>query len=174
VSSGGIGPITTVGQATGGSTYVSPNGKDMYGTVGGMQGGCHTDPATGKTICVERISDFSNPTNRENAGSGKVQSGTSTVPYSLQECETYTSEICGTWTLQGSHINAVWNNGAKATLNVEQFDNNGVVITHQDTVGTSAGLTARYEGRPIGNHVEGSVTWNWNGTTWSGTWKADW
>lgn len=84
------------------------------------------------------------------------------------------SEICGTWTLQGDHINAVWNNGAKATLDVEQFDNNGVVITRKDTEGSSAGLTARYEGRPIGNHVDGSVTWNWNGSTWSGTWKADW
>lgn len=205
VSSSGIGPIKAVGQTTGASTYVSPNGKDMYGTVGGTQGGCHTDPSTGVVTCVDTIGDFSNP-EASNQGSSyqggcykdpmtgiitcidsngnpiNTQSGSNTnqpglvssVPQSLDECETYTSEICGMWTLQGDHINAVWNNGAKATLNVEQFDDNGVVITRQDTDGSSAGLTARYEGRPIGNHVDGSVTWNWNGSTWSGTWKADW
>jgi len=205
VSSSGIGPITTIGQTTGGSTYVSPNGKDMYGTVGGKQGGCHTDPSTGVVTCVDTIGDFSNPEGSNQGSSDQggcykdpttgtitcvdfngnpinTQGGSKTnqpgpgssVPQSLDECETYTSEICGTWTMEGSHINAVWNNGAKATLNVEQFDNNGVVITRQDTVGSSAGLTARYEGRLVGNHVDGSVTWNWNGSTWSGTWKADW
>ena len=140
VSSNGIGPITTIGQTTGGSTYVSPEGND-------------------------KVDDFSNT----------VQSKPSiSVPNSLQECETYTSEICGTWTVQGSQINAVWDNGAEATLNVEQFDNNAVVITRQDIAGSSAGLTARYEGVLTGNHVDGSVTWNWNGATWSGTWIADW
>jgi hypothetical protein len=165
VSSNGIGPITTIGQTTGGSTYVSPEGNDIYGPVAGEQGGCHTDPATGQTICVDKFDDFSNT----------VQSKPSiSVPNSLQECETYTSEICGTWTVQGSQINAVWDNGAEATLNVEQFDKNTVVITRQDIAGSSAGLTARYEGVLTGNHVEGSVTWNWNGATWSGTWTADW
>ena len=171
VSSSGIGPITTAGQTTEGSTDFSPSGNDIYGPVGETQGGCHTDPATGQTICVERVSDFSNPS----GVSSTVQSGTSvSIPNSLQECETSTSEICGTWTVQGSQINAVWDNGAEATLNVEQFDNNAVVITRQDTAGTSAGLTARYVGIPTGNHVKGSVTWNWNGNTWSGTWKAHW
>lgn len=205
VSSSGTGPITAVGQTTGGSTYVSPNGKDMYGTAGGKQGGCRTDPLTGVVTCVDTIGDFSNPQGPNQGSSDRggcykdpmtgtiacvdsngnpinTQSGSKTnqpglglsVPQSLDECETYTSEICGTWTLHGDHINAVWNNGAKATLDVEQFDNNGVVIIRQDTEGSSAGLTARYEGRPIGNHVDGSVTWNWNGSTWSGTWKADW
>jgi hypothetical protein len=36
-------------------------------------GGCHTDPATGQTICVDTISDFSNP-------GGEVQRGCSTDP----------------------------------------------------------------------------------------------
>ena len=171
VSSSGIGPITTAGQTTEGSTHFSPSGNDIYGPVGETQGGCHTDPATGQTICVETVSDFSNPS----GVSSTVQTGTSiSIPNSLQECETSTSEICGTWTVQGSQINAVWDNGAEATLNVEQFDNNAVVITRQDTVGTSTGLTARYVGIPTGNHVGGSVTWNWNGATWSGTWKAHW
>ncbi|TFH48350.1 MAG: hypothetical protein E4G89_06430 [Methanothrix sp.] len=205
VSSSGIGPITTVGQTTEGSTHVSPSGNDIYGPVGETQGGCHTDPTTGEVICIDTIADFSNPegSNQGSADMGgcytdpatgqmicvervsdfsnpsgvssTVQSGPSaSVPNSLQECETSTSEICGTWTVQGSQINAVWDNGAEATLDVEQFDNNAVVITRQDTAGSSAGLTARYVGIPTGNHVEGSVTWNWNGATWSGTWTADW
>ncbi|MFZ3149539.1 MAG: hypothetical protein WA137_10910 [Methanothrix sp.] len=43
-------------------------------------------------------------------------------------------------------------------MNVERFDNNALFITRQDTAG---------------NHMEDSVTWNRNGATWYGTWKAD-
>jgi len=39
----------------------------------------------------------------------------------LQECEMYTSKICGTWTLEGDHYIAKWDNGAVATLNVEYW-----------------------------------------------------
>jgi hypothetical protein len=121
------------------------------------------------------IGDFSNPTGGMQEGSNNLQlEASSSVPQSMQECETYASEICGTWTLEGSHINAAWNNGATATLNVEQFDNTAVVFIRQDTKGSSAGLTARYVGKRTGNHMEGSVSWNWNGSTWSGTWKANW
>jgi len=171
LSSSGIGSIATVGRITEGSTVVSPNVNDIYGPVGEMQGGCYTDPATGQTICVERVSDFSNP----NTVSGTVQSGPNiSIPNSLQECETYTSEICGTWTRMEDQFNAQWESGASATLDVERWDNGDVVLTRHDTVGSSAGLTARYEGRCTGNHVEGTVTWTWNGSSWSGTWSANW
>lgn len=205
LSSSGIGSIATVGRITEGSTVVSPNINDIYGPVGEMQGGCHTDPttgevicidtiadfsnsegsnqgsadqggcytdpATGQTICAERVSDFSNP----NEVSGTVQSGPSiSIPNSLQECETYTTEICGTWTRTGDQFNAKWDNGASATLNVERWDNGAVVLTRHDTFGSSAGLTARYEGRCTGNQVNGTVTWTWNGSSWSGTWSANW
>ncbi|MCK9564669.1 MAG: hypothetical protein M0Q43_01305 [Methanothrix sp.] len=96
------------------------------------------------------------------------------VPNSLQECETYTFEICATWTLQESRINAAWDNGAEATMNVEWFDNNVVVIARQDTAGSFVGLAARYVGKPTGNHMEGNVTRNRNGAAWCRTWKADW
>lgn len=226
VSSEGVGPITPLSQTSGwteGSTYVSPDGKDIYGTIGGTgsnpgntgatfgtsQGGCYTDPSTGQMICGEKISDFFNPEagNQEkggcytdpetgqticidtfddftnpssNTGSNIGTAYTmqpdagSSVPQSLHECETYTSEICGTWTRMGDQFNAKWDNGASATLYVERWDNGAVVLTRQDTVGSSAGLTARYEGRCTGNHVEGMVTWTWNGSTWSGTWSANW
>jgi len=99
---------------------------------------------------------------------------TLSIPQSMQECETYTSEICGTWTLEGGYFRAVWDNGAKVTMNVEQFDNNAVVFARQDDQGSSAGMTARYVGQRTGNHIEGSVIWSRNGIEWSGTWKADW
>lgn len=222
VSSEGIGPITLLSQVsggTGGSAYVSPDGRNIYGPVGGAgniagqtgatsgvpQGGCYTDPSTGQMICVDRISDFFNPEegNQEQGGcyadpqTGEIicvdafgeitnpsssmgtaytmqPDASSSVPQSLQECETYTAEICGTWTRMGDQFNAQWDNGASATLNVERWDNGAVVLTRHDTEGSSAGLTARYEGRCTGKHVEGTVTWTWNGSTWSGTWSANW
>jgi hypothetical protein len=222
VSSEGIGPVTPLDQVSGGtegSTHVSPDGRDIYGTVGGAgnaadqtgvtsevsQGGCYTDPSTDQMICVDRIGDSFNPEggNQEQGGcyadpqTGEIicvdafgeitnpssSMGTahtmqpdagSSVPQSLQECETYTSEICGTWTRMGDQFNAQWDNGASAMLNVERWDNGAVVLTRHDTEGSSAGLTARYEGRCTGNHVDGTVTWTWNGSTWSGTWSANW
>lgn len=204
-----------------GSTYVSPDGRDIYGTVGGAgnaadqagmtsevpQGGCYTYPSTGQMICVDTIGDFSNPEGNAQGGcytdpetgeticidtfggftdpssSTGSNMGTaytmqpdagSSVPQSLHECETYDSEICGTWTRMGDQFIAQWENGVSATLYVERWDDGAVVLTRQDTVGSSAGLTARYEGQCNGNYVEGTVTWTWNGSTWSGTWSTSW
>jgi subtilisin family serine protease len=140
---------------------------------GDLQDGCHIDPATGQVICVDTIGDFANPSGSIREGANNLQPETAfSIPQSMQECETYTSEICGTWTLEDGYFNAVWDNGAKATVNVEQFDDNAVVFTRQDAQGSSAGLTARYEGRRSGNHAEGSVTWDWQGSRWSGTWEG--
>jgi len=191
VSSEGIGPVTPLGQTTGvteGSTHVSPDGRVIYGPVGGAenavgqtgmtsegpQSGCYADPFTGQTICVDTFGNPINPSTDEGTAHMMQPDSGSSIPQRLQECETSTSEICGTWTRTGDRFNAQWNNGASATLNVERWDNDAVVITRQDTQGSSAGLTARYEGIPAGNHVDGTVTWNWNGDTWSGTWTADW
>lgn len=115
-----------------------------------------------------------------NTGSGNGGNGTGggqmapSIPQSLRECETYTSEICGTWTLEGDHFNANWDNGATATIKVEQWDTTGVVLTRYDSTGSSAGLSARYEGQLNGSIIDnGVVTWTWNGNTWSGTWRVD-
>lgn len=93
VSSNGIGPIAAIGQATGSSTYVSPDGKDIFGPTstagstgqdslgpgnlgpGEMHGGCYTDPATGQIICVD---DFGNPSGSEtDQGDQQTPSGMS-------------------------------------------------------------------------------------------------
>jgi hypothetical protein len=104
-----------------------------------------------------------------------VQGSATSVPRILNECETYTSEICGTWTLEGDHFNAKWENGATAILKVQNWDANQVVLNRYDSEGASSGLSARYEGKINGNTIEdGSVTWTWQGSTWSGTWNANW
>jgi len=138
------------------------------------QGGCYTDPSTGEIICVDALGEVTNPSGSTGTAYTTQPDAGSSAPQSLRECETYTSEICGTWTRMGDQFNAQWDNGASAALNVERWDNGAVVLTRHDTAGSSAGLTARYEGRCTGNHVEGTVTWTWNGSTWSGTWSANW
>lgn len=150
--------------------------SDFFNPEGGNQeqGGCYTDPQTGEIICVDAFGEITNPSSSTGTAYTMQPDACSSVPQSLQECETYTSEICGTWTRMGDQFNAQWESGASATLNVERWDNGAIVLTRHDTVGSSAGLTARYEGRCTGNHVEGTVTWTWNGSSWSGTWSANW
>jgi hypothetical protein len=100
------------------------------------------------------------------------------LPGSLQECDTSltsTSKTCGTWTLQGNQYYANWENGATAILTVDSWDASGVVINRHDYGGTSAGLSARYEGQLNGNAIEnGKSTWTFEGSTHSGTWTANW
>ena len=148
------GPLPTWSAGDAAMGVVSPYFGDAYG--------CHA--AGGNNAGVG---------NSGGNGTGNGQM-TASIPQSLRECETYTSEICGTWTLEGDHFNADWDNGATATIKVEKWDTTGVVLTRYDSTGSSAGLSARYEGQLNGNTIEnGVVTWTWNDNTWSGTWRAD-
>lgn len=150
------------------SDFVNPETENQG------QGGCYADPITGDLVCVDAFGEIINPSSSTGTAYTTQPDAGPSVPQNLQECETYTSEICGTWTRMGDQFNAQWDNGASATLNVERWDNDAVVLTRHDTIGSSAGLTARYEGRCTGNIVEGMVTWTWNDSTWSGTWSANW
>jgi hypothetical protein len=52
-------------------TILGQSGQQSSGmiTIGStMQSGCHTDPATGKIICVDTANDFSNPTQNVKGG----------------------------------------------------------------------------------------------------------
>ncbi len=110
-----------------------------------------------------------------NHPNGCVQGTAGYYPQTLHECENGGSDICGTWTLQGNQYIANWDNGATATLNVESWGASNVILTRNDAGGSSAGLSARYEGQINGNKIEnGKVTWTLNGNTWSGTWNANW
>jgi hypothetical protein len=95
------------------------------------------------------------------------------LPETLYECETYTAQICGTWVLDGDHFNAEWDNGARATINIETWNSEHVAFTRYDVEGSSAELSARYDGQLNGDKIEyGFVTWTWGASTWSGTWNA--
>jgi hypothetical protein len=97
---------------------------------------------------------------------------TGVLPFSIQECETYGETACGTWTLNGDHFDARWDNGATATLTIERFDDNEVIFNRRDN---NQDFAARYVGRRLsGNKIEGTVTWTAGGRSWSGTWTANW
>jgi hypothetical protein len=106
----------------------------------------------------------------------KVPGSLPTMPPQLRECEraAQAQEICGVWSWDGQRLSANWTNGARAMLNVDRFDESWVVISRADTEGASAGLTAIYRGRRTGNRVDGTVTWTWQGRSWSGRWSAAW
>jgi hypothetical protein len=82
----------------------------------------------------------------------------------------------GTWTRQGNTFDAVWNNGAKATLTIEKFDQDQIVIKRDDTgASVSHNFKATYTGRLSGNSiVDGKVAYEQNGNKWAGTWSARW
>jgi hypothetical protein len=95
------------------------------------------------------------------------------IPNVIHESE---SGFEGTWTRQGNTFDAVWNNGAKATLTIEKFDGDQVVIKRDDTgASVSHNFKATYTGRLSGNSiVDGKVAYEQNGNKWDGTWSARW
>jgi hypothetical protein len=101
--------------------------------------------------------------------------GSGNYPQTLHECEGDIPQVCGTWTLEGDHYNAQWENGASATIKVEKWGTTGVVLTRYDSTGSSAGLSGRYEGQLSGNTIQnGVLTYTYKGFTGSGTWNANW
>ena len=101
------------------------------------------------------------------------ENGTISVPDVIKECE---GGFCGTWTRQGNQFNAVWSNGAKAILKIEQFDKSQVTITRVDLgESVSKNFSATYTGILSDKKIlEGKVTYKQNGRTWYGTWTANW
>ncbi len=60
-----------------------------------LQGGCYKDPMTG---IITYVDSNGNPINTQSGSKTNQPGPSASVPRSLDECETYTSEICGTWT----------------------------------------------------------------------------
>ena len=156
--------------------WMNANG---YGSL--SYGGC----SSGQTNCSGSCTDTSSDSNNCGSCGNICSSGTSCMrgscssmtggnyPQTMHECEN--GVMCGTWTLQGNQYYANWENGATATLTVDSWGASGVVINRHDYGGTSAGLSARYEGQLNGNAIEnGKFTWTFEGSTHSGTWKANW
>ena len=97
------------------------------------------------------------------------------IPLTLNECETETVTICGTWTLKDGAYHALWNNGAKAVINIVRFDDENVIFTRHDKTGSSKGLRADYVGKRVSDSkAEGTVKWTWDNNEWTGTWDVTW
>ena len=78
------------------------------------------------------------------------------------------------WVFEGQRGQAMWRYGAVASLTIERFDGQNVVIRRIDPDGTYSSqfapkgqlFTAVYTGTLRGNHISGKVSWG-------GTWSAE-
>lgn len=90
------------------------------------------------------------------------------IPIGLDECEGGCMNgdgTVGTWIFHGPDGKATWlKNGAKATLKIDRYDTEKIVIRRENTPDSSApGFTAVYEGVLQGDRIEGTVTAMWPG-----------
>lgn len=99
------------------------------------------------------------------------------LPAQINECETNTQRVCGTWTLvSGTNTySATWPQGSNATITMIQFDPAAVVFNRIDNAGPTPDMNARYVGILSGTSVKtGVVQWTTGGQTFSGKWDANW
>jgi hypothetical protein len=94
------------------------------------------------------------------------------TPVTMTECEGVNN--CATWTFLGSQGTGQWPSGNIASLTVERYDNDSVVVRRADSTGASAGLSAVYTGTRHGDRVGGEYTSSWPGhwDSQSGNWYA--
>jgi len=94
------------------------------------------------------------------------------APVTMTECEGVNN--CATWTFLGTQGTGQWPSGNIASLSVDRYDNESVVIRRADSTGASAGLTAVYTGTRHGDRVGGDFTSSWPGhwDNQSGNWYA--
>ena len=100
-----------------------------------------------------------------------------TLPAQINECETNTQRVCGTWSLVAGTrtYSATWPQGSKATITVTQFDADAVVFRRTDSQGPTPDMVAKYVAIPSGARVtNGIVQWNTGGQIFSGSWEASW
>ena len=97
------------------------------------------------------------------------------LPARVEQCERYTVEICGTWTLQANgSYRAAWDDGATATIRVMELSGSGIVAARVDD--HPRRLTAVYEGTITGRQLvySGSVRWTAGPQSHAGSWTARW
>jgi len=93
------------------------------------------------------------------ASSTQVQAApksSASAPVTMTECEG--TNNCATWTFLGKQGTGQWPSGETASLTVEHFDADSVVIHRADSTGPSAGLTADYRGTRKGDRIAGEFT----------------
>ena len=101
------------------------------------------------------------------------------IPKFVRECHTVPEnvEICGNWTWTGATDNGQefegrWLNGAVARMTIVRFDVSGVAITRVDSDGPLAGVTARYQGKLLGEQMSGTATFTGSGDAFASRWIA--
>ena len=109
-------------------------------------------------------------------GSAVAQSANASLPSFIRETESSTAgTYSGTLVKTGpGQYSARWNNGALAIFKITHYDGYRIVLSRYDYAGASAGLTGVYDGVIVGNTVRGRTTWTHKGTTWNGTFSANW
>jgi hypothetical protein len=108
---------------------------------------------------------------------GQVKPPEDSSPSTMTECEGV--DNCATWTFLGVQGNGQWRSGEVANLYFQQVKVNddksvAVVIRRADSTGSSAGLTAVYNGTWRNGRIGGEFTSSWPGH-WkekSGNWYA--
>lgn len=106
-------------------------------------------------------------------GSSAARAFSVRLPSTIEECETFSVQICGIWTLQGDRYLGAWEDGATANLTVVRITATEFVLSRVD-FGKNQNFTALYTGVISGRNVAGAVTWNASGNSRSGTWFARW
>ena len=120
-------------------------------------------------LALATVTYTQTPGPKQNAASSKLPAP---VPVTMTECEGVNN--CATWTFLGSQGTGQWPSGDIASLSVERYDADNVVIRRADATGSSAGLTALYTGARHGDRVGGDFTSSWPGhwANKSGNWYA--
>lgn len=96
------------------------------------------------------------------------------LPARISVCETYTRQVCGTWTRQRGDVYAGrWEDGATAELRVRRPNEVEFEATRTDS-GMNAGLSAIYRGTVRGRTAAGQVTWTEGRAARTGFWTAEW
>ena len=101
-------------------------------------------------LALATVTYTQTPGPKQNAASSKLPAP---VPVTMTECEGVNN--CATWTFLGSQGTGQWPSGDIASLSVERYDADNVVIRRADATGSSAGLTALYTGARHGDRVGG-------------------
>lgn len=91
-----------------------------------------------------------------------------------QSTENYAGPLRANWLYQPATrtFQASWQNGTRALLCLDEFDERHVVISRYDTSGPTAGLRVRYEGLRTASGYSGQVTWLWLDQARRGTWSV--
>jgi len=97
------------------------------------------------------------------------------LPQGILSCETNTQEVCGLWKLEDGRYHAEWLQGSRAYIEIVKFDSDSLVFTRTDYAGPTPNMRATYRGGRDGRSTrDGVATWQNDGLTYSGPWRASW